>query len=85
MNKPITVTKDKKDQIKSGVGLQEEDNESQRECFVYNKPMEDFKQTYASLHVCICVHAGPFACVGRVISKGPVQRWVTFTGDHTER
>lgn len=70
MNKPITVTKDKKDQIKSGVGLQEEDNESQRECFVYNKPMEDIKQTYASLHVCICVHAGPLLVWAALSQRG---------------
>ncbi len=83
MNKPITVTKEKK--IKYHQELQEGDNESQRVCFVYNKPMADIKLIYESLHLWICVRAGPFARVGHIISKEPVQRWVTFRGDHMER
>lgn len=70
MNKPITETKDKKDQIQSGVGLQEEDNEIQRVRFVYNKPTEDIKQTYASLHVCICVCARSVCLCGPHYLKG---------------
>lgn len=49
MNKP--ETKDKKDQMQLGVGLQEEDNERQRELFVYNKLTISNKP----MRVCICV------------------------------
>lgn len=78
MNKPITETQDKKDQIQSGVGLQVEDNESQRERFVYNKLTEDPKQTYACVYlcarrsVCLCGQRylkGARAAVGDVLGR----------------